>query len=103
MDAAWKSNPSTTGLSAILKYWNGHLLGVFARFFFYLYFDPPLAEILAIREGLKFAAAKKFENLMVESDCLQTIRLLDNEDEELRGADGWLDNKTFVLCLLPTN
>lgn len=71
--------------------------------FLYLYFDPPLAEILAIREGLKFAAAKNFENLMMESDCLQTIRLLDNEDEELRGADGWLDNKTFVLCLLPTN
>lgn len=52
VDAAWKSNPASTGLSAILKDWKGNLLGVSA-WSMDLDFDPPLAEIFAVCEGLK--------------------------------------------------
>lgn len=97
VDAAWSSDPSTTGMGAILRDWTGQLIGASARFVD-LDFSPPLAEILAIWEGLKFAVALNLSHLIVESDCLQAINLLNSDGEGLCAADCWLEDIKNFYC-----
>lgn len=50
-----------------------------------------MAEILAIQESIRFARAQNVPNLIVESDYLQAINLINSEEDEFRGADCWLE------------
>lgn len=86
VDVAWKSLPTSTGIGVVFRDSNRSLMGTAARHLDTVY-GSPLVEILAIVEGLKFASSRNCPNLIVESDSLQSINLLNEEDPELRFVD----------------
>lgn len=56
-----------------------------------IYFKPPLIDILAIRKGILFIATQSHPNLIVESDGLQVVNLLNEEETEPSSVDCWLE------------
>lgn len=54
-------------------------------------FDPLLAEILAIWDGLKLALSRDYQKILVELDYAQAISAITSEDPQFSCADCWLE------------
>ncbi|CAK9315922.1 unnamed protein product [Citrullus colocynthis] len=73
-----KSLPASTGIGIVLRDSGAACRDTVS--------ESSLVEKRAIVEGLKFASSRNCPNLIVESDSLQSINLLNEEDPELRSG-----------------
>lgn len=88
VDAAWQSSPPSTGIGAICRDPLGVVVGALTSHYD-MDFTPPMAEMMAIIEGMKLSISLGCNNISVESDNLQTINFI-NGSSELRNEIGSL-------------
>lgn len=74
---------TSIGLGAIIRDSNGFLKAVSSKICEHNLIKIPVAEVLAILEGLRFPTSLSIASLIVESDCLQATNLIDDVDSEI--------------------
>ncbi|MDV3187737.1 MAG: reverse transcriptase-like protein [Sweet potato little leaf phytoplasma] len=80
VDAAWKPSPPSTGIGAMCRDSSGRVVGASSTFFD-MDVKNPIAELIAILEGMKLAKALRCEVVEVESDSVQAVKLILKEQE----------------------
>lgn len=90
VDLTWKLEPPSTGLSVVLRNY-GHILLVVVVRSMDLHFEAPLAEVVAIVEGIHFVVSLSYPNLIVVSDCLHAIKRISRSDTCFSANDCWIE------------
>lgn len=74
VDAAWVQSPPSTGIGIIGRNLEGESMGD-SSLFFDMDFQNPMAELIAILEGIRMAKAFGYGKIIVESDSSQAVNL----------------------------
>ena len=75
VDASYNQERSTGSTGAVIRDSNGQFIAAAARYFEHV-LDAPMAEALALREGLGLASQIGCNRLMVQTDCMEVVEIM---------------------------
>ena len=75
MDASYNQDRGTGSTGAVIRDSSGSFIAAAARFIEHV-LDAPMAEAMALREGLLLAQQIGCSRLMIQSDCLEVVETM---------------------------
>ncbi|XP_061999284.1 uncharacterized protein LOC133716613 [Rosa rugosa] len=95
-DAAVLQNGNQVGVGVVCRDYRGSLVGAMGEILLYR-LQPRAAELMAILKGLEWCNGQGWRGLIIETDCLEAVQLVNGTDECLADEGLLVDRIRFLM------